>query len=41
MVSKRMKGNVILKKLRGKGIKQNKKKENILGTFVIFLSYLL
>ena len=41
MVSKRMKRNVILKKLRGKGIKQNKKKENILGTFVIFLSYLL
>ena len=40
MVSKRMKGNVILKKLRGKGIKQNKKKY-ILGTFVIFLSYLL
>ena len=41
MGSKRMKGNFILKKLRGKGIKQNKKKENILGTFIIFLSYLL
>ena len=39
MVSKRMKGNVILKKLRGKGIKQNKKKRkyswNICNIFII------